>query len=223
MPPSAVPERLAVFGDVHANLPALDAVLGEIRAAGIRNGVCTGDAVLRGAHPEACVERIALLGWPNVAGNTDRKVTQRAPRLPGHPAAARTGSRSWTHHRLSEASLTYLAQLPQTVRVPVGRFTVLVMHGESEAPSGAIIDEATPHDTLVTLAAQFGTDAVVTGHTHRAFVREAGGCLFLNPGSVGEPVGTDGHPSWAWLAAGPAGLTAQLERATVSRPGTRNR
>lgn len=204
--------RLAVLGDVHGNVSALDAVLADIRAAGLERGVCTGDLVLRGREPEACVSRIALLGWPCVTGNTDAKVASRAPRAHSHPASTRTGSRSWTAHRLSDTSLAYLAGLPLTLRVRLGSFEVLVMHGTPDDPTDVLVDEATPHERMIELAAVLQADCVVTGHTHRAFAREAGGCVFVNPGSVGESAGAERRPSWAVLEAGPSGVAATLMR-----------
>ena len=86
--------RLAVLGDVHGNVAALDVVLAEVRAAGINRGACTGDLVLRGREPEACVSRIALSGWPCVRGNTDTKVASRAPRPRWPPPVCGTRDRS---------------------------------------------------------------------------------------------------------------------------------
>jgi putative phosphoesterase len=204
--------RLAVLGDIHGNVAALDAVLAEIRGLGITRGVCTGDLVLRGREPEACVSRIALLGWPCVAGNTDIKVAARTPRGRSHPAAERVGSRSWTAHRLSDSSLTYLRELPLVERVRLGSFDVLVMHGAPDDPAEVLVDEHTPHQQLIELSSTVHADCVVSGHTHRAFVREANGCAFVNPGSVGESTGDDHRPSWALLQAGAAGVTATLMR-----------
>jgi len=206
------PDRLAIVGDVHGNVAALDAVLAAVRAAGISRGACTGDLVLRGPEPEACVSRIALLGWPCVQGNTDLKVASRRPRALPHPAAARVGSRSWTAHRLSDASLRFLAELPLTVRVRVGPFEVVVMHGSPHDPSEVLFHADADHGRLAELATVLRADCVVWGHTHRPVARIAGGCLFVNPGSVGEAVGGDLRPSWAWLEAGTSGLVAHLER-----------
>jgi len=203
--------RLALFGDVHANLPALMSVLDAIAAAGIGAGACTGDLVLRGTGPEACVAAVRSLGWPCAAGNTDRKVAKRPPRPPDHPAAQRVGSRSWTRHRLSEESVRYLAELPALVRFEHDGVSVVVLHGggEDHLPS---IDETSNETMLSSLAADLGADVVVSGHTHRPLVRRVGGCLFVNPGSVGEGEEHDQRPAWAWLAVEPSGPAARLER-----------
>lgn len=209
---------LALVGDIHGNIAALDAVLDavadrELLAA----GVCTGDIVLRGREPEACVDRIAGLGWPVVCGNTDRKVALRDPRPVGHPASDRVGSRSWTRHRLSDASVSFLADAPPTVTVNVGRFRVLVMHGSPDDPTVSLFDPHTSDSDLRDLRSRFpDVDAIVTGHTHLQMARMVDGCAFVNPGSVGEAPTQDALPRWAWLEAGPTDVIAHLE--TVSRP-----
>lgn len=203
-----MPERLAVFGDVHANLPALRAVLAAIAAHPIEHGACTGDLVMRGPDPEGCIDELVATGWPCAMGNTDGKVVRRAPD-PDHPKAGRMGSRAWTALHLSTGALRFLAGLPAVVRVQVGRYGVAVVHGD---PAGAI-DEETPERELVALAKGLDADCVVSGHTHRPLVRQAGGCLFVNPGSVGEALTEDDRgPRWAWLEANRSGLRAHLER-----------
>jgi putative phosphoesterase len=209
---TAGPARLALLGDVHGNVAALEAVLAQVAAREIPRGACTGDLVLRGGQPDACVARMALLEWPCVAGNTDVKVVARPPRQAPHPAVSRPGSRSWTAHRLSDESLRWLRGLPLSVRLRVGRFEVLVMHGSPEDPSEVLFDVDSDHAHLAALAARFGVDALVTGHTHRPMARTVAGCLFVNPGSVGEAQGDDRRPAWAWLEAAPSGLVAHLER-----------
>ncbi len=109
-------------------------------------------------------------------------------------------------------SLAYLAELPLTVRVPLGPFEVLAVHGEPDDPATVLVDEATSDERLLELATSLDADCVVTGHTHRAFVRNVGGCVFVNPGGVGESADVDHRPSWAVLEAGPAAIAATLMR-----------
>ena len=207
--------RVAALGDVHANAAALEAVLAQIRALGIVHGVCTGDLVLRGPEPEACVARLALLGWSCVRGNTDEKVVGRPPHPASHPAASRVGSRSWTARRLSEASLMFLRELPHVARASLGGFRVVVMHASPHDATRVLVDVDTPAVDLAQVAEDLGADCVVVGHTHRPFVRRVGRCVFVNPGSLGEADGADQRPAWAVLEAGPAGVVATLMRSEV--------
>jgi putative phosphoesterase len=207
-----VSERLAVLGDVHCKAQALEAVLAAAEAAGIGRGLCTGDLVLRGSDPQACVTRIRELGWPAVQGNTDRKVAERATGSRAGKRPPRPGSRSWTRERLSEASVSWLAGLPPSRRLLLGRWRVLLTHGEPDDPTAALADVDTPAAELAGLAAELAVDCVVFGHTHRPMVRTAGGCLFVNPGSVGEGTADEPYPRWAWLLVEDDGISARLER-----------
>jgi putative phosphoesterase len=204
-------ERLAVLGDVHANAVALRAVLADVSRAGIERGVFTGDLVMRGEEPEECVAEVRRLGWTCVLGNTDGKVADGRPRDDDHPKAARPGSRAWTLNHLSDDSLAFLASLQLVERVSLGPATVAVMHGSPDDPNGTI-DAGTPKRRLARLAEELGADCIVTGHTHEPLVRQAGGVLVVNPGSVGEALRGDLHPRWAWLEARKSGLRAHLER-----------
>jgi putative phosphoesterase len=207
-----MPERLALIGDVHANAPALRAVLEAIDAAGLAQGLCTGDLVMRGPQPDECVTAVRELGWPCVMGNTDRKTATRQVRDPSSPKARRVGSRAWTTNQLSPENLAYLAALPMTARVTLEGFTVVLMHAGPDDPREAV-DEATPARDLRRLADALGRpDCIVSGHTHVPMVREVDGRLFVNPGSVGEALDGDRRPRWAWLEARRSGLRAHLER-----------
>jgi putative phosphoesterase len=207
-----MPERLGVMGDVHANAGALRAVLDAMAGAGLEHGLCTGDLVMRGDEPDACVTAVRELGWPCVMGNTDRKVATRPRRDPESPKARRVGSRAWTTNQLAAENLAFLGGLPMLVRVSLRGATVVLMHGSPDDPREAVGAGTSDRD-LHRLHAELGRpDCVVSGHTHAPLVREAHGCLFVNPGSVGEALDGDRRPRWAWLEARRSGLLAHLER-----------
>ena len=208
-------DRLALLGDVHANAAALRAVLADVALAGLERGVITGDLVMRGEEPEECVAEVRRLGWPCVLGNTDSKVADGRPRDPDHAKAGRPGSRAWTLNRLSDESLGFLGSLQLVERVPLGPATIAVMHGSPTDPNGTI-DAGTSKRRLAKLAEELQADCIVTGHTHEPMVRQAGGVLVVNPGSVGEALRGDLHPRWAWLEARKSGLRAHLEEVSDS-------
>jgi len=207
-PPGA---RLALLGDVHGNAEALRAVLAAVRAEGITHGVVTGDVAMRGTDPAAAVALVRALGWPVVRGNTDIKVGAGRPRPTGHPASDRVGSRSWTIRRLTDDDRRWLAALPARVELTLAGHRVLVTHGQPGDLS-VVVDLGTADEDLARLAEALGVDVLVLGHTHRPMLRRAGRALIVNPGAVGEGVDDDLRPSWAWLEAGPGGVTAHLAR-----------
>lgn len=222
--PAPAPARLALLGDVHANLPALDAVLAAVRAAGLERGVCTGDLVMRGAQPEECVARVRALGWPCVRGNTDHKVARRPPPGPDHPKAARVGSRAWSANRLSTASRRYLGGLPVVARLEVGGVRVAVMHGGPDDPR-EVIGAHTPDTVIERIASALEVEVLVNGHTHAPLVRAVGHryghVLLVNPGSVGEGIAADRRPAWAWLEAHRGRAKARLERVAADLASVR--
>ena len=209
-PDPAGPPRLALLGDVHGNLPALRAVLTDVRAAGLEAGVITGDLVMRGTQPEACVLEVRRLGWPAVLGNTDHRVARSDPD-PAHRNAGRVGSRAWTVLRMSPESRGYLAGLPLTLRLALGPLTIAVMHGTPDDPRLAV-EESSPDEMLRELSERVGADVIVSGHTHRPLARRLDGTLFVNPGSVGEGTPAERRPSWAVLEASPDGPTVRFMR-----------
>jgi predicted phosphodiesterase len=113
IPPRAEQRYLALLGDIHANLPALEAVLGFLREQGVGRGLVLGDVVGYGPHPSECIGRIAESDFTAIQGN--------------HDHAAATGSMAkgfsrmakwcleWTIPLLSEAEKSWLANLPLSI------------------------------------------------------------------------------------------------------------
>ena len=207
-------ERLALLGDIHANSAALGAVLAAIREAGLDDGACTGDLVMRGDDPETCVTAIRESGWPCVMGNTDRKVAVRPRRDPGHPKARRVGSRAWSSNELSPESTEYLVALPLMVRLTLAGATIVLMHGGPDDPRDAIGARTSDRPSSwpawrPTSGRPTASSAVTPTAPWSGRRRDA---LSFNPGSVGEAIDGDRRPRWAWLEARGAGLRAHLER-----------
>lgn len=204
-------DRIAILGDVHGNIAAFDAVLAGVADAGIDRGLLTGDLVLRGLDPEACVRRAMELGWPCVGGNTDRRVANKALKPDTDVRGMRPGSRTWTRAQLSDQAVAWLEHLPAVAETALGPHRIVAIHGDRTVPPGRIDKNGADHDLIATLDA-LGADALVVGHTHEPMIRRVGGRLIINPGSVGEGSPDDHRPSWAWITVGPHGLDATVER-----------
>jgi predicted phosphodiesterase len=69
--------RIALFSDVHGNLPALDAVLADIRASGVAETYCLGDLVGYGPDPAGVIARVRELGIATIRGNYDEGIGTR--------------------------------------------------------------------------------------------------------------------------------------------------
>jgi len=186
--------KAALIGDVHANLPALEAVLEHARAQGAGPVWNVGDFVGYGAFPEQVVQRLRCVGAVSVIGNYDLKVLK----VPHRPAKWSRSKRpekwlafKWAYENLSADSRNYLACVPLQVRLQVEGRRILLTHGSPDSESEHV-DPDTPIERLEELAQVAEADIVVCGHSHRPFRRRAGGVLFVNTGSVGRP--DDGDP-----------------------------
>ena len=69
--------RIAVIADLHANLPALQAVLDDVLALGCETLWCVGDLVGRGPHPGEVIDELRRLEVPVIQGNWDEAVGLR--------------------------------------------------------------------------------------------------------------------------------------------------
>ena len=194
---------VASIYDVHGNLPALEAVLDEVRQAGAEQVVVGGD-VLPGPMPRETLERLLNLDIPTrfIRGNGDRVVLdQMADReAAGLPEQVREVVR-WTAGQLAAEHEQALARWPDTVRVEVrGLGEVLFCHATPRSDT-EIFTRLTPEDHLVPLFEGLGAPLVVCGHTHMQFDRTIAGVRVVNAGSVGMPYG---EPGAYWLLLGPS-------------------
>lgn len=194
--------RVAAIYDIHGNLPALDAVLHEVRRSGGDLVVVGGD-VVPGPMPRETLARLRELDIPVecIRGNGEREVLAC---MAGAGAAALPGRAReilrWTAEQLRPEDERMIASWPQTLRLDVaGVGATLFCHATPRSDS-EIFTRSTPEDRLAPIFAGLNVDLVVCGHTHMPFDRTAGGVRILNAGSAGMPFG---EPGADWLLLGP--------------------
>jgi predicted phosphodiesterase len=156
--------RLGILSDIHANLPALDAVVRALERRGIDRYVCLGDIVGYGPFPEECLARVRELTTDVVAGNHELLVLD--PRaMPGAPAAVLT-TLSWTRSTLGVGSRYYISCLPLTTFPAPG---VLATHGSLAGPDDYVWAAAHARQQLARLEIEHpDVGILLVGHTHRA-------------------------------------------------------
>lgn len=190
---STTPVRVAALYDIHGNLPALEAVLREVRQAEVDLVVVGGD-VLPGPMPRETLARLLELDIPTkfIIGNGEVAVLQEiAGKEPtGVPAQYRPVI-SWTARQLDSFE-TLLGAWPKTLRVEVpGIGRVFFCHATPQNEND-IFTRATPEEPLLRVFEGFDADVVICGHTHMQFDRIIGGIRVVNAGSVGMPFGDPG-------------------------------
>jgi predicted phosphodiesterase len=193
---------VAAIYDIHANLPALEAVLEEIRQVGADHVVVGGD-VLPGPMPRETLTYLLDLGIPVefIYGNGEIAVLEQ---MAGKdPATVPENYRPvirWTAQQLRPEYEGLLARWPKTVTLGIpGIGEVLFCHA-TPRNENEIFTRLTPEERLLPIFEALNVSAVVCGHTHMQFDRMVGTVRVVNAGSVGMPFG---EPGADWLLLGP--------------------
>lgn len=189
--------KILIVSDIHANWPALQAVLSGERH--IDAVMCLGDIVNYGPHPAPCLQWVRQLGCPHwvVQGNHDRAVgLDEDPRCsePFRPLAA--AMQRYTAGQLDEEQKSYLAELPLQVKCTVEDTRFTLCHAVPSDPLHAYVDpdDIERWEDEVVFAGH--PEFLLVGHTHRGFIRQVRNTIIINPGSVGQP--KDGDPKAAY-------------------------
>ena len=101
--------KFAIFGDIHANLEAFDAVMEDAKALGADQFVCIGDVVGYNANPHECVARLQELGCPVVKGNHDEEASATTEIVGLNPLAH--AALEWTRRQLTQEDKHWLRNL----------------------------------------------------------------------------------------------------------------
>jgi putative phosphoesterase len=179
------PVRLGLISDIHGNLLALDAVLGELNESGIDRLVCLGD-VAAGPEPRETIERLRELSCPVVLGNWDTWVLDGVPPLQQQAGPMLREQGAWSGAQLGELDRDFLRGLQPRLELELDGATVLCVHG---SPRSVLEDiHATTADEEIAQMFNGSKPAILAaGHTHVQLVRLHGTTLIVNPGSVGLP------------------------------------
>jgi diadenosine tetraphosphatase ApaH/serine/threonine PP2A family protein phosphatase len=184
---------LAVLYDIHANLPALDAVLADAEAAGAERYVLGGDYAGLGAWPNETLARLRELQQAEwIRGNWERWMgtPSEAVDVPFVQSAL-----SWVLDNVGEKDIHQLAGLPATL----SREGTLYSHASPISDMRSFMPEpADDEDELMGGAIE---RRIVFGHTHIQFRRQGeDGVDLVNPGSVGLPFDGDTRAAYALVA-----------------------
>jgi putative phosphoesterase len=197
--------KVALIADLHANLPALEAVLAHAEERGAEAIWNVGDFLGYGAFPEQVVQQLRKEYVLSTIGDYDRKVLRfkkRREKWRRSKGLERFLAFQWAYQQLSKRSRKYLRFLSRVIRMTVESQRILLAH--ANPGSGKVyLAPDTPEQTLSAIAHQVQADIVILGHSHRAVVRQVDGVWFINPGSVGRPDDGDPRASYAALEIEP--------------------
>jgi putative phosphoesterase len=207
---------VAIITDIHANLPALEAALTRIDELGVGQIYCGGDLVGYGPYPNEVCTLLSERQIPTIYGNYDYAIGRDLEDCgcayrDRHEREIGQLSVDWTLANTDEESKAFMRALPFDLRFEVAGKRVCLVHGSPRKVNEYLFEDK-PVRTFERIAALADCDVLVFGHTHRPWVREYGGVLFLNCGSVGKPKDGDARGSFALLDAAGDGIRVKIER-----------
>src|SRR6266700_4217368 len=205
--------RVAALYDIHGNLPALEAVLEDIRGADVDQIVVGGD-VVPGPIPRETLRRLLDLDLPThfihgngelailaqMAGTRTGSVTYWGTTSGARPPESIVEIYRWTTAQLQPELEPMLARWPKTVRLDIdGLGQVLFCHSTPRNET-EVFTRLTAEHRLMPLFEPLQVAVVVCGHTHMQFDRMVGRTRVANAGSIGMPFG---DPGAFWALLGP--------------------
>jgi putative phosphoesterase len=209
--------RIAVITDIHGNLLALEAALAAIDAIGVDEIYCGGDLVGYGPHPNEVYALIEDRGIPTIYGNYDYAIARDlddcgCAYVTQHDRELGQQSVAWTLAHTNKGSKDFMRGLPFDLRLELGGRRVRLVHGSPRKVNEYLFEDK-PARTFERIAAGADCDVLVFGHTHKPWIHEYGGVLFVNCGSVGKPKDGDPRAAFAILEADDHGpIRASIER-----------
>ena len=195
-------QRVTIFGDIHGNLPALQAVLTDIETQDLTPLYCLGDLVGYGTFPNEVIATIRERNIPTLMGNYDQGVGNSSDDC-GCAYTSKTsealGKRSiaWTNQNTTADSKLFLKQLADQFPLQLEGLRIRLVHG-SPRKINEYLYEDRPDATMERLLDMAEADVLVCGHTHIPYHRILpSGRHVVNAGSVGKP--KDGNPQACYI------------------------
>jgi predicted phosphodiesterase len=217
--------RYLLLSDVHANRPALEAVLRDARTHGALAGIYhLGDLVGYAPWPNEVVEMLQAARIAGVSGNYDTTVATGYKHCGcrsenAHQEELAHQSFTWTLAHTSADSKRYLASLPFRIDLrPLGGHqsgpSIHLIHG-NHALNTVYVTEDRSDEFLTTMATRMGAtagDLIAFGHTHKPWQRIVNGIHFVNTGSVGRPKDGDPRAGYVLVDVSESGMAAEFVR-----------
>jgi predicted phosphodiesterase len=183
---------ITVFGDIHANLPALEAVFADIEARGLTDLYCLGDLVGYGTFPNEVVALVREHGIPTLMGNYDQGVGNNSDDCGCAYKADIDRQRgelsiAWSNAYTTEDNKAYLRSLPAHIPVKLDDLRVLLVHGSPRKVNEYLFEDRSD-DYFERIMDIAEADVLVCGHTHLPYHKLLpSGRHVINAGSVGKP------------------------------------
>jgi putative phosphoesterase len=205
--------RIALFSDIHANLPALEAFFRSIDGQKPDAVYCLGDLVGYNIWANEVISEIRKRGIPTIAGNYDFGIGRKsddcgcAYKTDGEKEMGKV-SIAYTNSIVGEEERAYLRTLPAHLRIEFqlndDKMNLLLVHGSPRKINEYLFEDR-DEKSLVRIMEQADADIMCFGHTHKPYHRILGSRHAINTGSVGKPKDGDPRGCYVILTINPGG------------------
>jgi predicted phosphodiesterase len=218
-------KRLALISDIHANLPALRAVLADIDERAEVDAIYhLGDLTGYAPWPNEVVALLREWAIPGISGNYDSTVATDYKHCgcradTPHDEELSHLSFEWTRSHVTPETKKYLGSLPFRLDIrPFGGHvsgpTITLVHG-NQTLNTVYVTEDRSDAFLEKTAKDLGSrpeDVICFGHTHNPWLRVVEGVQFVNTGSVGRPKDGDPRACYVLLSVDGSGMRVEFVR-----------
>ena len=205
--------NIALFSDIHANLPALEAFFIDVDSRNPDALYCLGDLVGYNIWPNEVVNEIRSRKIPTIAGNYDFGIGRMSNECgcaykTDHEKDNGKISISFTNSIIKEDERAYLRTLPAHIKVEFQlnehKLNLLLVHGSPRKINEYLFEDREEKSTL-RIMEQANADVMCFGHTHKPYHRILNSGVegqnhfrhAINIGSVGKP--KDSNPQGGYV------------------------
>ncbi len=179
--------KVALISDIHANEPALDAVLQDMEKHAVDTVICLGDVATLGPSPREVLHKLRKLNCLCLIGNHEEALFHPEDALSFDIKQNLFSTLDWCNERLDEDDMTFLrGSLPTALHKVANNQSMFCYHGSPRSSTEGIYPE-TPHEKLDELFLNLDETVrvVAGGHTHVQMYKQHRHFVIINPGSVG--------------------------------------
>lgn len=212
-----VNETIAIFGDIHGNLPALEAVMADMDARHLKTRYCLGDLVGYGTAPNEVIAHIRQRAIPTIMGNYDQGVGQSSDDCGCAYKAEIDRQRgnlsiAWTNRVTTDENKAYLRTLAPHLALQLGTINLLLVHGSPRKVNEYMYEDR-PEAYFERIMNSIEATVLICGHTHLPYHKVLpDGRQIINAGSVGKPKDNNPDACYITLTQGDGQLTVDFIR-----------
>lgn len=170
--------KIALFSDIHANLPAFEAFLADLDSRKVDAVYCLGDMIGYNIWPNEVIVEIRRRGIATLAGNHDKKTS------------------GYVYELVSPDNRAYLNTLPAHIRQEYDQMNIVLAHGSTRSINEYVYEDL-DESYVLEMMSEAKADVFCVGHSHLPYHRIIGDKHVVNIGSVGKP--KDGNPNGCYV------------------------